>query len=84
MNNQEIYGMVANNIKKYRKSIKITQKELAELSGYSYEYIRRIESKKYQKGFSIEFVYFISLALKIPFFWFFIDELQLNNKCTND
>lgn len=60
-----IYKKVAFNIKHYRKLRKISQEELAELTGYTPEYIRRIESPSYSKGFTIEAVYQISIALEI-------------------
>lgn len=60
-----IYKIIGNNIKKYRIMNNISQLQLSELSGYSHEYIRRIESKKSSNGFSIEALYFISSALKI-------------------
>lgn len=43
----------------------MTQKQLAESIGYSYEYIRRIEAPKYAGGFTIELVYLVSVALDI-------------------
>lgn len=60
-----IYKIIGNNIKKYRLKSNISQLQLSELSGYSHEYIRRIESPKSSNGFSIEALYFISSALKI-------------------
>ena len=69
--NSNIYKIVAYNIKKYRMIAKLTQKELADLSGYSYEYIRYIEAPNTEKSFSIELVYIISIVLKIPIYNFF-------------
>lgn len=60
-----IYKIIGNNIKKYRLKSNISQLQLSELSGYSHEYIRRIESKKGSNGISVEALYFISSALKI-------------------
>ncbi len=37
------YDLVRNNIKKYRKKKGITQEELADLSGFSWNYIAKIE-----------------------------------------
>ena len=62
----DIYLLVSNNIKKYRKINKMTQKELAKRSGYSYAFIRRIEGPKCIKNFSIQTIYNISKALEIP------------------
>lgn len=61
----DIYEEISKNIKKYRKKKKITQKELAEISGYCHQYIRRIESKKSKKHFSIDTVYVLSRALDV-------------------
>ena len=41
----DVYFLVGQNIKKQRKLKKITQRELAEKSYFSYEFIRKIESK---------------------------------------
>ena len=65
MNNEEIYILIAKNLKKQRKKKKITQKELAKKTGYSYAYIRRIEAPKCSKNFSILTLYNISKALNI-------------------
>ena len=64
--NSNIYKYVARNIRKYRLIAKLTQKELADLSGYSYEYIRYVEAPNGKKSFSLEFLYIISKVLNIP------------------
>lgn len=69
---KNIYLVVSSNIKKYRKESKMTQQQLAYKSGYSHEYVRRIESKKCDKSFSIQVIYDISLALDIPVYLFFV------------
>jgi len=74
--NDDIYEIISMNIKKYRKEIKITQRELAELTDYSDEFIRRIESKKAKKNFSIATIYHISLALGIPVGKLFIKDKE--------
>ncbi len=61
----DIYTVIAVNIKKYRIIRGMTQAVLAEKVGVSHEFIRRIESKKGQKTFSIETIYKISLVLDI-------------------
>ena len=61
----DIYKIVAINIKKYRIIAGITQAMLAEKIGVSHEFIRRIESKKGPKTFSVDTIYKISLALNI-------------------
>ena len=67
MNKYEIniYEQIARNIKKYRKLAGITQAVLAEKVGVSHEFIRRIESKKGIKSFSVDTIWKISLALNI-------------------
>ncbi len=70
-NNEDIYEVVSKNIRKYRKLRKYTQQQLAQRSGYSYEFIRRIESQKAKKYFSIRTVDIIAQALDIPTFELF-------------
>lgn len=60
-----IYEQIAKNIKKHRKEAGITQAVLAEKVGVSHEFIRRIESKKGIKTFSIDTIWKISLVLEI-------------------
>lgn len=60
-----IYEQIARNIKKYRMAAGITQAVLAERVGVSHEFIRRIESKKGVKTFSVDTIWKISLALSI-------------------
>lgn len=64
-NEFDLYEAIAANIKKYRKEANITQAELSERVGVSHEFIRRIESKKGAKTFSVDTLYKISLALEI-------------------
>ncbi len=60
-----IYEQIARNIKKYRKLAGITQAVLAERVGVSHEFIRRIESKKGVKTFSVDTIWKISLAVNV-------------------
>ena len=62
----DIYDVVASNIKKCRKDAGLTQVQVAELTGYSHEFIRRIEAPNCKKNFTIESVYIISKALNVP------------------
>lgn len=83
MNKYEIniYEQIARNIKKYRKKSGITQAVLAEKVGVSHEFIRRIESKKGLKTFSIDTIWKISLVLNVEpgtLFEIDIDEFQAN------
>ena len=52
----------------------MTQQELANKSGYSYAYIRRIEGPKCPKTFSIQTIYILSIALNIPIKYLFEDK----------
>ena len=63
--NDDIYELIAANIKKYRKEIQITQAELAERSSYSHEFIRRIEAPNGKKYFSLNTLVKIADALDI-------------------
>lgn len=72
-----IYDVVARNIKKYRMIAGITQAQLAESVGLSHEFIRRIESKKGRKSFTIDTVYKIAMVLNVPVGKFFdIDPIE--------
>lgn len=62
----DIYEIISLNIKKYRKEKGITQEELAIRSRYTWEFIRRIESKKAKKTFSLSTLVNIANALEIP------------------
>ncbi len=70
----DIYEQISKNIKKYRKEAGITQADLAEKVGLSHEFIRRIESKKGRKTFTIDTIYKISIALNIDVAKLFIFE----------
>lgn len=60
-----IYEQIAKNIKKYRIIAGITQAKLAEGVGVSHEFIRRIESKKGIKTFSVDTIWKVSVVLNI-------------------
>lgn len=60
-----IYEQIAKNIKKYRNIAGISQAELAERVGVSHEFIRRNESKKGRKSFSVDTVWKISIPLNV-------------------
>lgn len=82
MNKYEIniYEQIARNIKKYRMKAGITQAVLAERVGVSHEFIRRIESKKGKKTFSVDTIWKISLAVNVnPGKLFDIDMDELVN-----
>ncbi len=76
-----IYEQISINIKKYRKIAGISQAELAERVGVSHEFIRRNESKKGIKSFSVDTLWKISLALDVdPGLLFEIDMDELIQK----
>jgi len=63
---QDIYYLVGQNIKKQRKLKKMTQLQLAEQSFFSYEFIRKIESKSRSRNtFSLDTVDKIANALDV-------------------
>lgn len=63
--NCSIYDVIRRNIKKYRKSKKMTSAQLAEMVGLSHDFIRQIESEKTRYNFSVETFYKISVALEV-------------------
>lgn len=75
----DIYNLIANNIKYYRKKLNYTQMMLAEKSGYSHEFIRRIEAPNMKKYFSIETIFNLSKALNIEMWRLFYND-NANNK----
>lgn len=63
---QDIYFLVGQNIKKQRKLKRLTQLQLANKSYFSYEFIRKIESKSACRNtFSLDTVDKIAKALEI-------------------
>ena len=63
---QDIYFLVGQNIKKQRKLKGLTQLKLAEKSYFSYEFIRKIESKSSCRNtFSLDTVDKIAKTLNI-------------------
>ena len=60
-----IYYLVAKNLKKYRKSKGLTQKQFAELCNYSEGFIMNIESEKYYQTFSLGTLWKFSEVLDI-------------------
>ena len=56
---------ISRNIKKYRKLKGYTQEQLALYTDRSFEFIRRIESDKGKKGFSVDTLYRIAVVLGI-------------------
>jgi len=61
----DIYGTIRKNIKKYRKEKKLTSAELAAFVGLSHEFIRQIESEKIAYNFSVDTLCKISVVLGV-------------------
>ncbi len=57
------YKIIRHNIKKYRLDNNLTQQELADLTGYTREYICDIENQSRNKHFSLVVLTRISFAL---------------------
>ena len=63
---KDIYYLVGQNIKKQRKLKGLTQKKLSEMTFYSYEFIRKIESRSACRNtFSLDTTDKIAKALNI-------------------
>lgn len=78
----DIYCLVGQNIKKYRKQMGLTQKQLAYKTYYSYEFIRKIEStKSCRNTFSLATVDAIAKALNIEIYLLFmVEEKQITKE----
>ena len=71
--NQDIIGVVARNVRKYRKMAGITQEQLAIDIGVSNDFLRRFETTFGKEGMSLNTLYKISIVLNIPMDKFFIE-----------
>lgn len=79
---KDIYYLVGQNIKKQRKLKGLTQKRLSEMTFYSYEFIRKIESRSACRNtFSLDTVDKIAKALKVNIKILF-DPLENDTKAT--
>lgn len=65
-NHVKSFTYLAKNVKKYRKKLGITQEELAEITHISRSYIGYIESTTDHRSFSLEILFTLADALKIP------------------
>lgn len=61
----DIYGTIRKNIRKYRKERGITSAKLAEMVDLSHDFIRQIQSDKTAYNFSVDTLYRISVALNV-------------------
>ena len=71
------YEIVRANIKKYRLEQKLTQQDLADLSGVSRQYICDIENKNRNKHITIAILGRVADSLDINIIEFFIKENEL-------
>ena len=71
------YEIVRANIKKFRLEHKLTQQDLADISGVSRQYICDIENKNRNKHITIAILGRIADALNINIIEFFIKEDEL-------
>ena len=69
--NKDIKKIIALNIRKFRKEKGYTQEQLALYTDRSFEFIRRIESEKGRRGFSVETLWRIATVLEVPLDKFF-------------
>ena len=61
----DIYDVIRQNIKKYRRIRNMTQAVLAEKTDLTHDYIRQIESETVANTFSVQTLYDIANALEI-------------------
>ena len=71
---KDIKKIIALNIRKYRKLRGYTQEQLALYTDRSFEFIRRIESEKGRRGFSVETLWRIATVLEVS-----LDQLSEEN-----
>lgn len=71
------YKIVRSNIKKFRLEQKLTQQELADISGVSRQYICDIENNNRNKHITIAILGRIADALDLNIVEFFIEEDEL-------
>ena len=69
--NQNINKTIVDNIVKYRKLKGFTQEQLAYYIGLSNEFIRRVETSKGKRGYSVNTIYKISVVLGVRIDKFF-------------
>ncbi|MGH4138273.1 helix-turn-helix domain-containing protein [Clostridium sp.] len=60
------YIGIGENIKKYRKQLRLSQEALADKMCMSRSYISKIEAPNCEKSFSVETLFIIADALEIP------------------
>lgn len=68
------YSVIRRNIRKYRKERKLTQQDLADLTGISREYICDIENESRNKHITIAYLSRIADALEVDIALLFNDK----------
>lgn len=66
-----VYYLVGQNLKRIRKEKNVTQERLSELSTYSLGFIMNIESNKYLQTFSLGTIWRFASVLKVDVREFF-------------
>lgn len=79
-NDSDLYRVIGKNIKYYRENSKLTQIQLAELSGISISYLSKIEADGCNKSLSISVLNEIANALNIEITNFFKEDFLNDNK----
>lgn len=73
-NDFDLYRIIGKNIKYYREKSKLTQIQLADLSGISISYLSKIEANGCNKSLSISVLNEIANALNIEIIQFFKED----------
>ena len=79
-NDSDLYRVIGKNIKYYRENSKLTQIQLAELSGISISYLSKIEADGCNNSLSISVLNEIANALNIQITNFFKEDFLNDNK----
>ena len=83
-NDSDLYRVIGKNIKYYRENSKLTQIQLAELSGISISYLSKIEADGCNKSLSISVLNEIANALNIEITNFFKEDFLNDNKWSKE
>ena len=83
-NDSDLYRVIGKNIKYYRENSKLTQIQLAELSGISISYLSKNEADGCNKSLSISVLNEIANALNIEITNFFKEDFLNDNKWSKE
>ena len=70
--NKDVYGLIIDNIKKYRKKKGLTQQGLSLRAHISKGYLSQIEAKNYNRFCSLDVLINIAQALEVPLYKLFL------------